>query len=71
METILVERGDGDEGVVTVTLNRPEKRNALNPQMAVELLDTFRTIAARPEDRVLVLTGAGGGVLLRRRPHRW
>ena len=60
METILVERGDGDEGVVTVTLNRPEKRNALNPQMAFELLDTFRTIAARPEDRVLVLTGAGG-----------
>ena len=61
METILVERGDGDEGVVTVTLNRPEKRNALNPQMAFELLETFRTIAARPEDRVLVLTGAGDG----------
>ena len=43
METILVERGDGDEGVVTVTLNRPEKRNALNPQMAFELLETFRS----------------------------
>ena len=65
METILVERGAGDEagdeGVVTVTLNRPEKRNALNPQMALELLETFRAIAARPEDRVLVLTGAGDG----------
>ena len=65
METILVERGasdeGGDEGVVTVTLNRPEKRHAINPQMALELLETFRTIVARPEDRVLVLTGAGDG----------
>jgi enoyl-CoA hydratase/carnithine racemase len=60
METIVVERGDGDEGVVTVTLNRPEKRNAINVQMAAELLEVFREIAARPDDRVLVLTGAGG-----------
>ena len=37
METILVEREDG---VVTVTLNRPAKRNAINSQMWVELLDT-------------------------------
>jgi enoyl-CoA hydratase/carnithine racemase len=59
METILVERGgDGDDGVVTVTLNRPEKRNAINEQMSLELLETFREITVRPDDRVLVLTGA-------------
>ncbi|HXY94827.1 MAG TPA: enoyl-CoA hydratase/isomerase family protein, partial [Acidimicrobiia bacterium] len=57
METIFVSR---DEGVVTITLNRPEKRNALNPSMAFELLETFRTIAADAADRVVVLTGAGG-----------
>ena len=57
METIRVERSDG---VVAVTLNRPEKRNALNPQMSLELLETFRAIAADPGDRVVVLTGDGG-----------
>ena len=60
METILVGRGGPDGGVVTVTLERPEKRNAINPQMALELLEVFREIAARPDDRVLVLTGEGG-----------
>jgi 2-(1,2-epoxy-1,2-dihydrophenyl)acetyl-CoA isomerase len=57
METILIERNDG---VVTVTLNRPEKRNAANNQMWRELLEVFRDVAANAEDRVLVITGAGG-----------
>jgi 2-(1,2-epoxy-1,2-dihydrophenyl)acetyl-CoA isomerase len=57
METILVER---DAGVVTVTLNRPDRRNAFNATMTEELLGTFREVASRPEDRALVLTGAGG-----------
>jgi enoyl-CoA hydratase/carnithine racemase len=56
MEAILVER---DSGVVTVTMNRPEKRNAVNSVMAAELLETFREVAASPDDRALVLTGAG------------
>jgi 2-(1,2-epoxy-1,2-dihydrophenyl)acetyl-CoA isomerase len=61
METIRVERGQGrGQGVVTVTLDRPEKRNAINRQMSLELLETFREIAAQPADRVLVLTGDGG-----------
>ena len=61
METIVVERSGGpDGGVVTVTLNRPEKRNAINSQMSLELLEVFREITARPDDRVLVLTGEGG-----------
>jgi 2-(1,2-epoxy-1,2-dihydrophenyl)acetyl-CoA isomerase len=57
METISVER---DSGVVTVTLNRPDRRNAFNATMIDELLTVFRDVARRPEDRALVLTGAGG-----------
>ena len=57
METIEVSRASG---VVTVTMNRPAKKNAANAQMWDELLETFRAIAANSEDRVMVLTGAGG-----------
>jgi 2-(1,2-epoxy-1,2-dihydrophenyl)acetyl-CoA isomerase len=57
METILVER---DAGVATVTLNRPDRRNAFDGTMIEELLATFRDVAARSDDRALVLTGAGG-----------
>lgn len=57
LETILVERA---AGVVTVTLNRPERKNAGNKQMWLDLLAVLTEVAHRPEDRVLVLTGAGG-----------
>jgi 2-(1,2-epoxy-1,2-dihydrophenyl)acetyl-CoA isomerase len=57
METIVVDRSGG---VVTVTLNRPEKKNAINSVMWDELLATFRDIAGRDDDRVVVITGAGG-----------
>ncbi len=56
-ETLLVDRTDG---IVTVTFNRPEKKNAANGVMWDELLATFREIAASTADRVVVLTGAGG-----------
>lgn len=57
LETLLVERADG---IVTITMNRPEKKNAANAAMWNELLATFREIAANDQDRVVVLTGAGG-----------
>jgi enoyl-CoA hydratase/carnithine racemase len=57
MDTIIVERS---EGVVTVTLNRPERKNAATPAMWDELQTTFTEVAQRSSDRVLVLTGAGG-----------
>ena len=56
MSTLLIER---DGGVVTVTMNRPDKRNAFNVAMIEELLDAIRTIANNRDDRVLLLTGAG------------
>ncbi|HUY21749.1 MAG TPA: enoyl-CoA hydratase [Acidimicrobiales bacterium] len=56
-ETIIVERA---EGIVTVTLNRPERKNAGNGLMWQELIDMVGEVARRREDRVVVLTGAGG-----------
>ncbi len=58
MDTILVERA---EGVVTITLNRPERKNALLAEMWPMLSELFVEIAARPEDRAVLITGAGDG----------
>ena len=57
METLIVERKDG---VVTVTMNRPERKNAANGVMLNELKEIFAEVEDRPDDRVMVLTGAGG-----------
>ena len=57
VETIDVQRS---EGIVTITLNRPEKKNAINGAMWDELLATFREIAASSSDRAVIITGAGG-----------
>lgn len=56
METIAVDRADR---IVTVTLNRPAKKNAINATMWNELLEVFREVGDNVDDRVLVLTGAG------------
>jgi 2-(1,2-epoxy-1,2-dihydrophenyl)acetyl-CoA isomerase len=57
METLQIER---DGGVVTITLDRPKVKNAMNAQLWEELLDTLATIAVTPTDRAVVITGAGG-----------
>lgn len=57
MESVVVERRGG---VVTLTLNRPEKKNAVNAKMWQRLRECLEEVARRPDDRVLVLTGAGG-----------
>jgi 2-(1,2-epoxy-1,2-dihydrophenyl)acetyl-CoA isomerase len=54
---LIVERSDG---VVQLTLNRPERRNALSIPMWGEFARQLAEIQARAEDRVLVLAGAGG-----------
>ena len=48
-----------DRGVATLTLNRPEKHNALNGQMVRDLHDALLTIEADVTIRAVVLTGAG------------
>ena len=47
------------EGVLTVTLNRPDKLNAYNPAMQRDLLDLFGRVNADDEVRAVVVTGAG------------
>ena len=42
-----------------LTLNRPEKLNALNAGLMAELREALATIDADPEIRVAILTGAG------------
>jgi enoyl-CoA hydratase/carnithine racemase len=48
------------DGVRTLTLNRPERKNALNAQLWVELADALRAAKRDQNLRALVLTGAGG-----------
>ncbi len=57
METVQVFRADG---IVTITLDRPAKMNAMNAVMWDELLSTFRQIAGSSDDRAVVITGAAG-----------
>jgi enoyl-CoA hydratase len=47
------------DGIGTVTLNRPDKLNALNSTVYKELYDVFEAIENDPEVRVVILTGAG------------
>lgn len=46
-------------GVATVTLNRPDKHNALNGEMIAELSDIAQALASDKGVRIIVLTGAG------------
>jgi 2-(1,2-epoxy-1,2-dihydrophenyl)acetyl-CoA isomerase len=57
LTTLVVDRSDG---VVTVTMNRPERKNAANGTMWHELLAVFEDVAGDRDDRVMVLTGADG-----------
>lgn len=47
------------DGIATITLNRPEKRNALNYETLQHLSDTLRRLDQQRDVRVVVLRGAG------------
>ena len=49
-----------DGRVATITLNRPQARNAVNPELAAAMSDVMDGFEADPEVWVAVLTGAGG-----------
>jgi 2-(1,2-epoxy-1,2-dihydrophenyl)acetyl-CoA isomerase len=55
-ETILFEVNDG---VATLTLNRPDVFNAFNEQLSTDVLDALKKTAKDKSIRVLVITGAG------------
>ncbi len=48
-----------DEGVGIVTMNRPDRLNAVNWEMASRLVEVFRDLRFQDEVRVILLTGAG------------
>ena len=47
-------------GIVTVTLNKPAKRNAMSYAMWRELGEIYTALGKRTDVRVVILTGAGG-----------
>ncbi len=58
--------------ILTLTLNRPEKRNALTPEMLVQLYQVLQAYASEDRIRVVILRGAGDRAypLISRAPQR-
>lgn len=52
-------RVEFDDGIAWVTINRPEKRNAISVQVVMEMGATFDALEIDPRCRVMVLTGTG------------
>ena len=50
---------ESDRGVLRLTLNRPDARNALSAALMLELLDALARVAEDPQARVVVIAGAG------------
>lgn len=50
-----------NDGLVEITLNAPERRNALSPEEFGDLGDVLRDVARTSTDRAVLITGAGGG----------
>lgn len=57
LKTLTVTRDDA--GVISLSLARPEKRNAMSGQMIAELTQFARTVSADPTVRAVILSGAG------------
>src|ERR1700748_2098873 len=49
-----------DQGLLTITMNRPDRRNALNPEMTKGLVEAARRATDDHEVRAVLLKGAGG-----------
>lgn len=58
METNLILLEE-NQGIATITLNRPEKRNALNQPLIQEFLNTLKSLAQNEAVRVVILQGKG------------
>ena len=52
---------DGRDGVLTITLSRPDRLNAVDGELTEEMLDVLNGLMRDPETRVVVLTGEGRG----------
>lgn len=49
-----------ESGLLTITMNRPDRRNALNPDMTIGLVEAARRATEDHEVRAVLLKGAGG-----------
>lgn len=47
------------DGIAWVTFNRPEKRNAMSPQLHYDMEDAMMALETDPDAKVIVITGAG------------
>ena len=61
---------DVADGIATVTLNRPEQRNAISSELARAVTVAMASAEERDDVDVVILTGVGAGVLRRPRPER-
>src|SRR6202000_1512102 len=50
---------DCKDNIATITLNRPDKRNAINPQMIADIQSALDAIEKNHATRVVIITGAG------------
>ena len=50
---------DLQDGIATITLNRPDRYNAFNNDLSFTFIDTLKKVRKDPEVRVVVLTGSG------------
>ena len=57
-DTLIATRDD--RGIVTLTLNRPDKHNALNSELIEALEEYFEAFYEKPTARILIITGTGG-----------
>ena len=57
METV---KFDVADRVATITLDRPDRKNAMNQTMKDELRESWRRVKADPDIWVAIITGAGG-----------
>ena len=66
MPFVLVDKPQPD--IAVVTMNRPERMNAMAFDVMIPLREALETLSHDNDVRVVVLTGAGHGLLLGRRP---
>ena len=48
-----------DDGIAILTINRPDQRNAMSPQLHFDMSDALDDVANDDETKVVVITGAG------------
>jgi enoyl-CoA hydratase/carnithine racemase len=68
MQKVLVE--NNSDGTTLVTINRPERRNAICAETALSLQKAFQEFERSATQRAAVITGAGQRRIFRRRRHR-